>query len=58
MNHLLTAAKSIPLINAIESDMAPFGFIDNGLDEPDGRNSSFFDDAGELWQPVSYRKGE
>jgi len=44
--------------NAIESDMAPFGFIDNGLDEPDGRNSSFFDDAGELWQPVSYRKGE
>ena len=44
--------------NALEADMAPFGFIDNGLDEPDGRNSSFFDDAGELWQPVSYRKGE
>ena len=44
--------------NAIEADMAPFGFIDNGLDDPDGRNSSFFDDAGELWQPVSYRKGE
>ena len=44
--------------NAIEADMAPFGFIDNGLDDPEGRNHSFFDDAGELWQPVTYRKGE
>ena len=44
--------------NAIEADMAPFGFIDNGIDDPSGRNNSFFDDAGELWQPVSYRKGE
>ena len=44
--------------NAIEADMAPFGFIDNGLDDPEGRNNSFFDDAGELWQPVTYRKGE
>jgi len=44
--------------NALEADMAPFGFIDNGLDDPEGRNNSFFDDAGVLWQPVSYRKGE
>ena len=44
--------------NAIEADMAPFGFIDNGLDDPEGLNNSFYDDAGELWQPVTYRKGE
>jgi len=44
--------------NAIEADMAPFGFIDNGLDDPEGRNNSFFDDAGVLWQPVTYRRGE
>ena len=44
--------------NAIEADMAPFGFIDNGLDDPDGLDNGYFDDAGELWQPVTYRKGE
>ena len=44
--------------NAIEADMAPFGFIDNGLDDPEGRNNSFYDDAGVLWQPVTYRRGE
>jgi hypothetical protein len=44
--------------NAIESDMAPFGFIDNGLDDPEGRNNSYFDDAGVLWHPVTYRRGE
>ena len=43
--------------NAIESDMAPFGFIDNGLDDPEGNNNSFYDDAGELWSPVEIRKG-
>ena len=43
--------------NAIEADMAPFGFIDNGLDDPEG-NNGYFDDAGVLWQPVTYRKGE
>ena len=32
--------------------------VDDGLNDPEGRNNSFFDDAGELWQPVSYRKGE
>ena len=44
--------------NAIEADMAPFGFIDNGLDDPEGRNNSFFDDSGVLWNPVSYHRGE
>ena len=43
--------------NAIEADMAPFGFIDNGLDDPEGRDG-YFIDAGEIWRPVSYRKGE
>ena len=43
--------------NAIESDMAPFGFIDNGLDDPEGNDNSFYDDAGELWSPVTYRRG-
>ena len=43
--------------NAIEADMAPFGFIDNGIDDPEGKNG-YFDDAGVLWQPVTYRKGE
>ena len=43
--------------NAIEADMAPFGFIDNGIDDPEGNNNSFFDDAGELWTPVEIRKG-
>ena len=43
--------------NAIEADMAPFGFIDNGIDDPEGKDG-YFDDAGELWQPVTYRKGE
>jgi len=43
--------------NAIEADMAPFGFIDNGLDDPEGKDG-YFDDAGVLWQPVTYRKGE
>ena len=43
--------------NAIEADMAPFGFIDDGLDDPDG-NDGYFVDAGEIWRPVTYRKGE
>ena len=44
--------------NAIEADMAPFGFIDNGLDDPEGKDNGYFDDAGVLWQPVTYRRGE
>jgi len=43
--------------NAIEADMAPFGFIDDGLNDPEG-NDGYFVDAGEVWQPVTYRKGE
>ncbi len=43
--------------NAIEADRAPFGFSDTGLDDPEGRNNSFFEDAGVVGQPVTYRKG-
>ena len=43
--------------NAIEADMAPFGFIDDGINDPDG-NDGYFVDAGEIWRPVTYRKGE
>ena len=43
--------------NAIEADMAPFGFIDDGLNDPEG-NDGYFVDAGEIWRPVTYRKGE
>ena len=43
--------------NAIEADMAPFGFIDDGINDPNG-NDGYFVDAGEIWRPVTYRKGE
>ena len=43
--------------NAIEADMAPFGFIDNGLDDPEGQDG-YFVDAGEVWRPVRVIKGE
>ena len=38
--------------NAIEQDMAPFGFLDDGLEE-----DTIIDDKGEVWQPVRVRKG-
>ena len=38
--------------NAIEQDMAPFGFKDDGLDE-----DVIIDDKGEVWTPVRVRKG-
>tara|TARA_B100000949_G_scaffold220643_1_gene220751 strand:+ start:156 stop:1796 length:1641 start_codon:yes stop_codon:yes gene_type:complete len=38
--------------NAIEQDMAPFGFKDDGLDE-----EYEVDDKGEVWRPVEVRKG-
>jgi hypothetical protein len=39
--------------NAIEQDMAPFGFMDNGLEEEYQQ-----DDKGEVWRPVTVRKGD
>ena len=39
--------------NAIEQDMAPFGFMDNGLEEEYQQ-----DDSGEVWRPVTVRKGD
>ena len=38
--------------NAIEQDMAPFGFLDDGLEE-----DTIIDDKGEVWEPVRVRKG-
>ena len=38
--------------NAIEQDMAPFGFKDDGLDE-----EIIQDDKGEVWHPVRVDKG-
>ena len=39
--------------NAIEQDMAPFGFMNDGLDE-----DYIQDDSGEVWTPVTVRKGD
>ena len=39
--------------NLIEQDMAPFGFVDNGMEEDYQQ-----DDSGEVWQPVTVRKGD
>ena len=39
--------------NAIEQDMAPFGFLNDGLDE-----TYIQDDSGEVWTPVTVRKGD
>jgi len=38
--------------NAIEQDMAPFGFLDDGTEE-----DTIIDDKGEVWHPVRVRKG-
>ena len=38
--------------NAIEQDMAPFGFVNDGLEE-----DTIIDDKGEVWTPVRGRKG-
>ena len=42
--------------NVIEADMAIFGFIDDGLNDTEGMNNSFFDDAGELWSFMTIEK--
>jgi hypothetical protein len=42
--------------NIIEQDMAPFGFIDDGLTSPE--DEPFKDEYGETWTPVIVRKGE
>ena len=40
--------------NLIEQDMAPFGFVDDGLPEEE---KPFADEYGTVWNPV-VRKGE
>jgi hypothetical protein len=42
--------------NIIEQDMAPFGFIDDGVETEE--NKPFKDEYGEMWHPVHIRKGE
>jgi len=39
--------------NAIEQDMAPFGFMNDGQEEEYQQ-----DDSGEVWRPVTVRKGD
>ena len=39
--------------NAIEQDMAPFGFMNDGQEEEYHQ-----DDSGEVWTPVTVRKGD
>ena len=39
--------------NMLEQDMAPFGFIDDGIEEPE----AFKDPYGTTWSPVKYKKG-
>ena len=34
--------------NALEQDMAPFGFVDDGLDD----TKSEIDEYGDVWSPV------
>tara|TARA_R110002074_G_scaffold99489_2_gene214877 strand:- start:621 stop:2252 length:1632 start_codon:yes stop_codon:yes gene_type:complete len=41
--------------NLIEQDMAPFGFVDNGVDDPEDEET--VDEYGTRWFPVS-RKGQ
>jgi len=40
--------------NALEQDMAPFGFLNDGLQEEE----PFKDEYGEVWSPVTVRKGD
>mgnify|MGYP006100588475 FL=1 len=42
--------------NLIEQDMAPFGFVDNGVDDPEN-DAETVDEYGTRWFPVS-RKGQ
>ena len=39
----------------MEQDMAPFGFVDDGLTSPE--NDSFKDPYGQTWSPVVQKKG-
>jgi len=39
--------------NMLEQDMAPFGFIEDGLQSEE----SYKDPYGTTWTPISYKKG-
>ena len=40
--------------NAIEQDMAPFGFMDDGLNDAEAE----VDEYGTMWHPVTIHKGD
>jgi len=39
--------------NMLDQDMAPFGFLDDGLNQ----DESFKDPYGQTWTPITYKKG-
>jgi len=41
--------------SAMDQDMAPFGFIDDGVDPPEPE--TFKDPYGTMWSPVKYKRG-
>ena len=41
--------------DAMDQDMAPFGFIDDGIESEE--DSSYKDPYGTTWSPVKYKKG-
>ena len=40
--------------NLIEQDMAPFGFLDDGINE---HEQTTVDEYGDVWSPIDIRKG-
>ena len=41
--------------NMLDQDMAPFGFLDDGIQSPE--SESFKDPYGTTWTPITYKKG-
>ena len=39
----------------MEQDMAPFGFVDDGIDSPE--DAPFKDAYGTTWSPIKYKRG-
>jgi hypothetical protein len=41
--------------NQMDQDMAPFGFVDDGIESPEGE--TYKDPHGTSWSPVKYKRG-
>ena len=41
--------------NQMDQDMAPFGFVDDGIESPEGE--TYKDPYGTSWSPVKYKRG-